>query len=90
MIEENVVNINKTIRTQTFICDGCGKVLGESREDSYGYIQPIGQYSRLFYVDHGYLEIEKHFCEACRDNFETEIADLLIDKGFTKQKEEVN
>jgi hypothetical protein len=78
-------SVTKTV-TDTihhFYCDGCGKLLGSTHEDQYGYYAGIGEFEIFWRVpDYGFIEFNKNFCEKCKQQFLDKLVTNLENIGF--------
>ena len=68
-----------------FECDLCGKYIGMSLELEDGYYEQLGKYSRSFYIDKEWYEINKTLCEDCQKVITSKLIMALKDIGFEKK-----
>lgn len=82
-MEKSETKIRKKEETiHHFYCDGCNKYLGETEEYDDGWYTKLGEFELKFYVAPGWYEIDKCFCDKCRENFINKVKNTLIDLGF--------
>lgn len=80
-------SVTKTV-TETihhFYCDGCGKLLGSTKEHDDGW---YGQHG-FFYInwlvpENDWFKLNKHFCEKCKQEFCDKLRNSLESFGFVK------
>lgn len=68
--------------THHFYCDGCNKYLGESTEYDDGWYPVLGEFELKFLVDGNWYEINKCFCDECREKFLQKVESVLTELGF--------
>lgn len=71
--------------THHFYCDNCNKYLGKTEEYDDGLYPELGEFELKFYLPSGWHEVNKCFCDECREKFLKKVENTLIDLGFKKQ-----
>lgn len=71
------------IKTHTFYCDICNKLIGKSEEEDDGYYKELGEYELGFHLPKiGFFDLHKNLCDECKEKFVEKIKTSLLDLGF--------
>ena len=71
--------------THHFYCDGCDEYLGETHEYDDGWYPDLGEFELKFFVNGNWYEINKCFCDECKEKFLQKVEKTLVELGFEKQ-----
>ena len=71
-------------KIHTFICDGCGEIIGESEEYEDGYYAEIGEYEQKACIDEKWYIHKATYCQECASNKTKAVIAALKSIGFTE------
>ena len=75
-----------TSNVHSFYCDECGEFLGSTEEYEDGYYHDLGKfYLNYFVPEHGWYEVNKHFCNKCKEKYLKQIIDNFVKLGFVAE-----